>query len=151
VPGTEAQPPRRDATRRSARPTPELIAELGRLLRAGNYLSAAAHAAGVDAHVLDGWLSKGARDSRGIYRELYEAVAQAQGAGEARHVANIAKAAVDGDWKASAWLLERQYPERWARASQRDMPNAEAPLPSTTDPFAGIDELAEHKRGKRHA
>jgi hypothetical protein len=142
---TVKRPSRRQATASIGRPTPELVDELARLLRAGNYLATAAHAVGVDSHDLDAWLAKGARDTRGVYRELYNGVRKARAEGEARHVATIALAASQGDWKASAYLLERQYPERWARASQRETANAEPALPSTSDPFAEVDELATRR------
>jgi hypothetical protein len=47
-------------------------------------------------------------------------------------------------WQAAAWLLERGFPERWARVSQREKATGEAPV--ETDPFAEVDELAEQRR-----
>jgi hypothetical protein len=53
---------------------------------------------------------------------------------EQRLVGTIALAA-RGDWRASAWLLERQYPERWA-ARERGSRRA----------WRDADELAERRR-----
>jgi len=43
------------------------------------------------------------------------AVKKAEADAIVRHVANIAKAAQDGQWQASAWWLERRYPAEYGR------------------------------------
>jgi hypothetical protein len=48
------------------------------------------------------------------------------------------------NWRAAAWLLERKYPERWARVA-RDR-QASPPAPDAADPFAEVDELARRRR-----
>jgi hypothetical protein len=53
-------------------------------------------------------------------------------------VAQIARAG-QGDWKAAAWLLERAFPQRWAK---REAPPASDP----TDPFREVDEMAARRR-----
>jgi hypothetical protein len=135
------------APRRGKSPTPEIIDTLARVLHAGVALDVAAEAIGLDRHTLEAWLRKGSRAPHGRYRELHTAVVRARAEGEARHVAIIAAAARE-NWQAAAWLLERGYPERWARLSQRERSgNAiERPLPSAGDPFAEVDELARRRR-----
>jgi len=39
-------------------------------------------------------------------------------------VARVVRAAHDGDWKASAWCLERRFPRRWARAAREVVDDA---------------------------
>lgn len=51
-------------------------------------------------------------------RPLSAALKKAGAEFERVHVGNIARHSM-GDWKASAWLLERKFPERYAR---RDAP-----------------------------
>jgi hypothetical protein len=66
---------------------------------------------------------------------------------EPRLVAEIVKAS-KSNWRAAAYLLERTYPERWARISQR---SDEEPH-TRFDPFAEFefaDELAP-RRSQRH-
>jgi hypothetical protein len=144
-----ATPPRGDRTGRTAKtPTKALAAELATLLRAGVQLDVAAETIGLDRHTLEAWLRKGARAPHGRYRDMHTAVMRARAEGEARHVAIIAAAARE-NWQAAAWLLERGYPERWARLSQRERSGAattERPLPSAGDPFAEVDELARRRR-----
>jgi hypothetical protein len=62
---------------------------------------------------------------------------------EVRLVALVAQQART-TWRAAAWLLERQFPERWGpQRFDRDEP----PLVSGPgDPFAEVDELAERRR-----
>ena len=45
-----------------------------------------------------------------------EAVMRARAEAEAQRVAQIARAA-PVDWKAAAWALEQESPERWARVT----------------------------------
>jgi hypothetical protein len=60
-------------------------------------------------------------------------------------VAVVLAAALRGSWQASAWLLERSIPERWARPPAR---SADAPrVPAPPGVFDEVDELAE-RRGR---
>jgi hypothetical protein len=59
-------------------------------------------------------------------------------------VASVAYGARE-NWRAAAWLLERQYPARWASRPREP----EAPAPNPQDPFAEVDELAARRRRQR--
>jgi transposase len=107
------------------------------LLKAGNYIDVALTAAGVGRSTFYDWLergtSEGTAQADAPYREFRERIEQARAEGEARNVAIVMKAATS-DWKAAAWMLERSYPERWARTTQR--PVADNNLPRPGDPTA---------------
>lgn len=60
---------------------------------------------------------------------------------EPRLLICIAKAAAQGNWRAAAWVLERRYPERWARGVEPELTS-----PRDPDPFAEVDELARRRR-----
>jgi hypothetical protein len=60
---------------------------------------------------------------------------------EPRLLVYVARAA-QTNWRASAWLLERRYPERWG-ARRREL---ELAVPREGDPFAELDELAARRR-----
>lgn len=130
----------------------ELVEGLLAMLRAGNYDVIACRAVGLSPRTFQHWCQRGtstaARDEH--YRVFRAKVEQARATGEARNVAAIASAARES-WQAAAWMLERAYPERWARPSQR---GDDAPAPTKSvdpgDPFAEVDELAE-RRGQRGA
>jgi len=91
--------------------TPERRERILELLRAGNYMETAAACAGISKDTLYKWLSADA--------DFADAVKEAQAAAEALHISNIAKAAFDGTWQASAWYLERKYPDRFGRQDRR--------------------------------
>jgi hypothetical protein len=131
--------------------TPEVAERIVRLLRAGNYDEVAARGAGIAPRTLQEWLQRG-RAGEEPYAELWDAVERARAEGEALHVARIAKAAED-DWHASAWFLERSYPERWGRISPRPYMSDESkpePEKPAAGAFAEVDELAR-QRAKRPA
>jgi hypothetical protein len=132
--------------------TDEVAEQLVSMLRAGAYVHVAARAAGISRQTFADWLQRGQGDAAldEPYRELRERVEQARAEGEARNVARIAAAAVE-DWRAAAWLLERQYPDRWGRPSTRVRPAELEPAPieeelEAEDPFREVDELAEARR-----
>jgi hypothetical protein len=122
------------------------------MLRAGNYVAVAANAAGISLRTLQVWLQRG-RKGEDPYAALVERVDRARAEGEVRNVATIAKAATER-WDAAAWLLERQYPERWGRVSMRlrtetSDEQTEQELARADDPFAEVDELAEKRAHRR--
>lgn len=99
-------------------------------IRRGNYLETAAAIAGIDKVTLHDWLRKG-RDLRDrqpssgklpphrqALVDFSLAVEKAQAEAEARDVAVIDQAGQDGQWQASAWRLERKFPDRWGRRIQ---------------------------------
>jgi hypothetical protein len=123
--------------------TEELIGRVEQMLRAGNYVEVACAAAGVGRRTFYEWLSRGEEETIGLYKDFHDRVDHAKAEGEARNVALVAKAA-STSWQAAAWMLERQYPERWGRPSQRaeEPPTKSGPA----DPFAELDELAVRRR-----
>jgi hypothetical protein len=61
-------------------------------------------------------------------RRYRESVLDAIAASEATAVLRIASAAKD-DWRAAAWMLERTYPERWAKPPRGGGRPAKPPPP----------------------
>jgi len=120
----------------------ELVEQLCAILRTGNYIGVACRAVGIDRVTLHRWLNReGAQ-----FDLLRERVQRARSEGEVRNVALISQAATQ-NWQAAAWLLERQYPDRWGRTSVRlrdatDEDNGQEPAADDTDPFAEVDDLA---------
>lgn len=97
-------------------------------VRAGSYPEIAAASTGVHPSTFYRWKTWGEdrveggkiRRARAGYREFREALSRAEAEGEMVHIANVAKAASGsdgspGDWRASAWYLERRSPTRWRR------------------------------------
>jgi transposase len=98
---------------RPSKLTPERADDLVVLLAAHVPVEVAARSVNVSRRTLDRWLRQD---------EFRERVEQARVAGpqatdalsEARAVVLILRAA-QKDWRASAWWLERRWPERWGR------------------------------------
>jgi hypothetical protein len=98
-----------------ARPTlltDEVQALLAGSVRAGLTGQLAAEVAGIGHRTFQRWMVGGQPE----HRRLREAVHGAQAACQADSVARMTLAANRGHWRAAAWLLERQYPEGWARS-----------------------------------
>lgn len=60
----------------------------------------------------------------------------------------VVAAAQRGSWQAAAWVLERRWPERWARPPQRQADDG-LPKPADDDVFDEVDALAERRRRRR--
>ena len=92
--------------------TPQVIETLVEALKAGATHEIACQYAGIGKTAFYQRLSKDA--------EFAEIIGNAEGRGAIRHLANINKLALGTDelapdWKASAWILERRYPEMYGR------------------------------------
>lgn len=124
--------------------TPAISQRIVQLLQGGVSLSVAYQAAGVPKRTFYDWYERG-EDGPPLFRVFREAIDTARAEGEAVLAATIAKAAPD-HWQAAAFLLERMYPERWARVSQRKEDESESP---PADPFAEFDELAARRAPER--
>ena len=82
-------------------------------IEAGNYASTAAESVGISSSTHYLWMSKG---EEGIepYVGYMEAIKKAEAEAEMSAVRNIKTHAAD-NWTASAWYLERKFPDRWGR------------------------------------
>jgi hypothetical protein len=147
---------------RPSKLTPELRERIEQELADGAPVVVAAQRTGVSPRSLTRWLSQGlvirpsAPDAPlgfaatppdpapGTGGSIEGRVADA----EEGLVAVILAAARRGSWQASAWLLERSIPERWARPPAR---TTEAPrVPALPGVFDEVDQLAA-RRARRAA
>ena len=83
-------------------------------VRAGAYIETASAFAGIDKASLYAWMKRGNAQTKGIYREFLNAIEKAFADSELRDIMNIGNAAKE-NWQASAWRLERRFPDRWGR------------------------------------
>lgn len=90
--------------------TPDRVERILTALRAGNTRMAAAAYAGVHRDTLADWMARHSAFSADVQKAEADA--------EVRHVANIAKAAQDGNWTASAWWLERRRHQDWGKVDR---------------------------------
>jgi hypothetical protein len=133
--------------------TPQLVERITNALRGGLHLSVVLAHAGVPRSTFYGWLERGSPDGRkvkdALFRDLREKTERARAEGEVALGLTLAQAGRH-DPQVAMWLLERQFPERWARVSQREMAEpGEQVVEPETDPFGEVLQLAEERRKRR--
>src|SRR4051794_5885846 len=133
---------------RPSKLTDETASRILTALRTGCYMETAAAFAGIHKSTLHDWLKRGRSESKGRYREFSYSVEKALAESELRDLAVIARAS-ERQWQASAWRLERRWPQRWARRSPVTEVEEEAPrlgvsrdVMPTDDPE--VDEAARN-------
>lgn len=94
--------------------TPALQETLCGAIREGNYIETACAFAGVSRQTVRNWMKRGARQSKGIYRDFLDALKKSHAIAEAENV-RVIRAAAKEQWYAAAWMLERRYPKRWGK------------------------------------
>ncbi len=114
--------------------TPDKRAELIRWLENGLPIDMAARLSGLSPHTVTVWRKRSLEAQR-YYIKLEDAIQEAMTRGESVHLARIAEAGRT-QWRASAWLLERMYPEKYAPPLPM-VPDA-PPLPTVVDEFPGL-------------
>lgn len=109
--------------------TEEIKTQLVNAIKVGAYQEHAAAFVGVSRGTYFLWMQRGyaerlrldedlmtePNEGEARYLDLFDAVSQARGLAAVRNVENVAKAANNGDWRASAWWLERSFPKIWGR------------------------------------
>lgn len=91
------------------------IEEAAKLIEAGVHQRHVAQALGIHEATWYRWLQEGENAKSGIKREFYEAIKKAEGRAIVRNIAQIQKAAQEGNWQAAAWWLERRYPDEYGK------------------------------------
>lgn len=109
--------------------TDEVHTQIINAIRAGNYMETAAQVAGINKDTLYAWLRRGARAKQGnaeneddyLFVSFSDSVEKALAESESIALAQIVKAANDGQWQAAAWRLERRFPDKWGRKDRHDI------------------------------
>jgi hypothetical protein len=132
---------------------------LVQLIGAGNYLTTALASVSLPTATFYAWLDKGnpdgANPAHAVYRDFAARIAKARHDGEAHRVTRIATAATK-DWRAAAWILERENPEAWGRGRAASggvsgEQTGASGVDQDEDPFAALpgDELAQRRAARR--
>ena len=102
-----------------ALPKPKLTSEIAeesiRLVKAGASNSDVIAYIGVTETTFYRWLREPRTEPE---RQLSQGLKKAETERKLWHLQRIHKAAEEGDWKASAWYLERRYPNEYARTQR---------------------------------
>lgn len=99
----------------------------------GMPLKQAAAIAGMSYDTLNHWQKRGENESAPEeYRQFCQQLRRSQAVAMQVHLSSICDAA-KRDWRAAAWMLERRYPEDFARQQQFEHSTADA-IPWMPDP-----------------
>lgn len=96
----------------------EIIDKAHRLISEGHYAVVVCAYLGITEACYYLWIQKAKahieEGKKTIYVEFFKSINEAEAKAEMRHLQNIEKAATDGTWQASAWMLERKHRNRWS-------------------------------------
>ena len=104
----------------------DLQERLVKVIKAGNYIETASAYVGISKNTLYSWLRRGeaekvrrekgekGKGSETKYIRFSDAIERALAEAEIRDVLKIDRAS-ESQWQASAWRLERKFPEKWGR------------------------------------
>ena len=133
--------------------TPEVQDRIVSLLRGGNYVDTAAHAAGVGRASVYRWLERGRaaleREEAGDtltpdeqrYAEFAREVDSARAQAMVRNV-TLVNTAAQTTWQAAAWWLERTNPQMWGRHLRAEVSGPDqGPIPIQVQRDALIDRI----------
>lgn len=95
--------------------TPELIKEAENLIKLGNYTEVVCQYLGIHRSTWYKWMQEGENANSGLKKEFFDTIKSAEAHAEIRNIKNIQTSASEGNWHASAWYLERKFPDRWGR------------------------------------
>ncbi len=108
--------PRAAAGLKDQREDEELIGKLRAMLIAGDSYEAACQLTGIGMTTFARWMKEG-RDARPgtLAKAFFDSMELASAQAEHHHIMCIRKCASAGDWRASAWWLERRRPSIYGR------------------------------------
>lgn len=98
--------------------TKELITDAENLIKAGNYTETVCSYLGIHKSTWYRWMQEGETSKSGLKREFYDSIKGAEAFAEIRNV-NVIQNAAKEIWQASAWYLERKFPDRWGRQDKQ--------------------------------
>lgn len=93
----------------------QLISEAVKLVQTGLNDADVCDALGIHPSSWYGWIK--ACDTP-LKKRLAKEVTRAKAMRKAYHLQNVVNAARDGNWQASAWYLERAYPQEYGRCQR---------------------------------
>lgn len=113
-------------------------------IRNGASMAAAARKAGINPRTARNWYAWGrdAHDETSEYHQFYMKVERAWGDYEMVHISNINDQS-HRDWRASAWLLEKRFPEEYGK-KQTEKESVEY-TPSVTNMLERINDDIESR------
>jgi hypothetical protein len=100
--------------------TPAVQQRLVQAVADGNYREAACAYAGIGWSTFSRWMQRGEAARSGPFRELWEAIQEAEAEAEFRVVGQWQQQ-IPENWQAARDFLARRYPERWGPKERREV------------------------------
>jgi hypothetical protein len=107
-----------------ARPTKltyEIQQRIGENIALGLPYSLAAESAGVTYQTFNTWMNKGKKSTSGKYYQFYKQIQKRNADAAKTCLERLNDAAEDGNCQVCMWILERRFPEDFARRQYRKM------------------------------
>lgn len=120
---------------RKAKLTARVQQMLCEAISAGNYYEAACAYAGVSYRTFFRWMEKGETQRSGIYRQLWQAIQEAEGLAEVRVVAQWQNH-IATNWQAARDFLERRHSKKWGKKD-----HLKVSLEEVTEVLTGITDI----------
>ena len=95
----------------------ELQKEMVALFHRGGFRNEVCGAVGISYVTFLSWMERGKKAKTGQFLEFFNAIKKAEAVGKLRHIANITRHS-EQSWQASAWFLERRYPEEFRKVDR---------------------------------
>lgn len=104
---------------RKSKLTKELIEKAAKIVERGNYYNVAIDVLGISERTWYEWMRRGEVDTNkgvnSLMAQFFQSIKKAEATAIDRNLSIIQKAGMEGNWQASAWYLERKYPEQWGK------------------------------------
>ena len=102
--------------------TPEVQSIILACIKKGAYVETAVVYAGINKDTYYEWMKRAEKEQPGqLHRDFSDAVEKAKAEAELLDITIVDKAARGGQWQASAWRLERKFPQKWGRRTEVDI------------------------------
>lgn len=125
---------------------PTIQKQIGDNITLGMPLKFAAEAAGISEVTFYNWMNRGESESKGQFFEFHEYIKECQSKAVQLHLKLITKAATEGAWQASAWILERRHPEEFGRKDKLDMKSENKNLNVNVDENTDFKKIKEQMK-----
>lgn len=124
--------------------TKEAVREAVKLVSSGASNKDVCAYIGVNETTFYRWLKDPKTDNQ---RQLCQSLKKAETERKLWHVRQIMQAAADGKWQASAWFLERKYPDEYGRPPVRQDDATAGMVEQVGEVMVRIAEAAGRARG----
>ena len=130
---------------RPSKLTADVQEKLLAVIKLGAYRAAACDFAGITPETLRNWLRRGEAEGEGPCFELATQLKQAEASACIKALGTI-RTAMEANWQAAAWFLERKRPKEWGRRERHELTGKDGG-PIRTQVRLG--ELPPHERRAR--